>query len=287
MAEQGSDSADDGSPSDGDEAVTTAELRERVEAEYDFENFGPEDMAEMSAAEWEAAFDADSWITGDALLDRVQADLEHRVAQRDVFARIERREDDLVAYSDTGYAVVYPDGSVDGSGTVLRDVKPTVALCSMESYDVPDRPDGDVLPEPQAVPESSDALGNTVLQVIGGIQVLAGVILVGAWLLSVLNLVQIPAAGTGGLNLILILVAGIGFTLIGIFLFVLVANARLSDKFRAEEYRNRLRAIDIDDDELPAYLADFEREETVLESEKSSTGQSTTSGPRTDGSEGN
>ena len=33
------------------------------------------------------------------------------------------------------------------------------------------------------------------------------------------------------------------FLLVGVFLFVVVANARLSDRFRSEEYRNRLRAV--------------------------------------------
>jgi len=37
---------------------------------------------------------------------------------------------------------------------------------------------------------------------------------------------------------------GILFALIGVFLFTVVANARLSDRFRAAEYRDRLRAVD-------------------------------------------
>ena len=257
---------DDGSEaSPAEESADVAALREQVEEKYDFENFGPQDMAEMSPDEWEAAFDADTWITGEELLDRVEADLKQRVADREVFARIERRDDLLVAYSDTGYAAVYPDGSVDGTGTVLRDVKPSVALCSMDSYDVPEPPEGDVLPEPQEVPESSDALGNTVLQVIGGVQILAGLALIGAWLLFVLGVFGAPPGGAGGMNLVLMLVAGLGFLLIGLFLFVIVANARLSDKFRAEEYRNRLRAVDVDEEELPAFLAELDEAEGALE----------------------
>src|SRR6056297_1420414 len=81
-----------------------AALRQEVEQKYDFDNFGPQEMAEMSQEEWEAAFDPDTWITGEELLDRVEADLKNRVATRDVFARIERFDDLLIAYSDSGYA---------------------------------------------------------------------------------------------------------------------------------------------------------------------------------------
>jgi hypothetical protein len=246
-----------GEPGDGSDDADLDALRAEVEEKYDFENFGPQDMAEMSAEEWEAAFDADTWITGEELLDRVEADLKRRVADRDVFARVERFDDLLVAYSDSGYAAVYPDGSVEGRGTVLRDVKPTVALCSMDSYDVPAMPDEEVLPEPQEVPESSDALGNTVLQIVAGVQVLAGLVLIGAWVLSLFGFSP-PGTSTRGLNLPLLVVAGLGLLLIGIFLFVVVANARLSDKFRAEEFRNRLRAIGMEDGERPEFLAEIE-----------------------------
>jgi hypothetical protein len=234
-------------------------LRQEVEDKYDFEDFGPQEMAEMSQEEWEAAFDPDTWITGEELLDRVEADLKNRVASRDVFARVERFDDLIIAYSDSGYAAVYDDGTVEGSGTVLRDVKPTVALCSMDSYDVPEMPDGEVLPQPQEVPESSDALGNTVLQVVAAAQLLAGVVLLGAWGLYLAEILSPPGGvGTNTLNLWLLFVAGVGFVLIGLFLFVMVANARLSDKFRAEEFRNRLRAVGLDDDERPEFLDELE-----------------------------
>jgi hypothetical protein len=223
------------------EAVSTEELRDQVEDQYDFDNFGPDQMAEMSADEWEAAFDPETWVTGEELLDRVEADLKNRVVVRDVFARVERlRDGRVVAYSDEGYAAVYPDGSVEGFGTVLRDVKPVVALCSMDEYDVPDMPDGTVLPKPTEVPEGSGELGNLMLQLVGGMQVLAGIGLLGAWIVFGLNIVSV--------------VAGLGFLLIGIALFFTVANARLSDRFRAEEYRNRLRAIGAEDGERPDFL---------------------------------
>jgi hypothetical protein len=233
-------------PTDGSdpetEELTTEELRRQVEEKYDFENFGPAEMAEMSAEEWDAAFDPDTWITGTELLDRVEADVKHRVLTRDVFARVERIADPdrLVAYSDEGYAVVYPDGSVEGSGTVLRDVKPLVALCSMEEYDPPEMPEGELLPQPMEVPEGSGEFGNLMVQIIAGAQVLAGLGLFGAFLLA-----------DGGP---VVLVASLGFLVIGITLFVVVANARLSDKFRAEEYRNRLRAVGLESDERPEWL---------------------------------
>ena len=251
-----------GPDAQGDEDNETAEetdvetLRRQVEQKYDFEDFGPNEMAEMSAEEWDVAFDPETWITGTELLDRVERDLKQRVADRDVFARIERHDGKLLAYSDTGYATVYDDGSVEGRGTVLRDVKPTVALCSMESYDVPEDPPEESLPEPREVPEGSGDFGNRVLQALAGAQVLAGVVLVGAWLLISLRVVAPPGGSVRSLNVVAMLVAGIGFVAVGVLLFAVVANARLSDRFRAEEYRNRLRAVDLEPGERPDFLPD-------------------------------
>jgi hypothetical protein len=255
--------------SDGSTAVAGPEetsedleaLREEVEEKYDFDDFGPTEMAKMTGEEWEAAFDPGTWITGEELLDRVDRDLRQRVADRDVFARLERREDRLLAYSDTGYATVYADGSVEGQGTVLRDVKPSVALCSMESYDPPENPPDGELPEPAEVPEGTGQLGNWMLQAVAGAQVLAGVVLMGAWLLMTVGVVSPPPGATvRSLNVVGMLVAGILFVAIGVFLFTVVANARLSDRFRAEEYRNRLRAVDLEPGERPDVLPEGERE---------------------------
>lgn len=229
----------------GEDSVQS--LREQVEAKYDFENFGPRDMAEMSAEEWEAVFDADTWITGTELLDRVEADLRTQVANRSVFAVVKRLDatgdDRVLAYSDEGYAIVYPDGTVEGQGTVLRDVKPTVALSSMPDYEVSDPPaDGD-LPEPDDVPQSSGELGNFMLQIIGGSLVLSGLVLgVAAFV-----------ADLGGAALIAGVVSLV-FLGVGVVMFFTVANARLSDRFRAEEYRERLRAAGVDDGEIPAFV---------------------------------
>lgn len=232
---------------------STEQLRRRVEEQYDFDDFGPSDMAEMSSEEWAAAFDPDTWITGTELLDRVMADLERRVADREVFARLERMEDPdrLVTYSDEGYAVVYADGSVTGRGTVLRDVKPSVALCSMDDYEVPDPPADAALPDPMEVPEGTGGLGHLMLLFVGGVQLLAGLLLAVLWVLSELGLIP--------------LVVGLGFLFIGIVMLVLVANARLSDRFRAEEYRNRLRAVGIDDDGPQVALADRSPEDVPAE----------------------
>jgi hypothetical protein len=258
MADPESESPRDDPPGESagepvSDADDRAELREAVEQKYDFEEFGPRDMAEMSYEEWEAAFDHDSWITGERLLDRVAADIENRVARRDVFAVTERikrdGESQLLAYSDEGYAVVYPDGTVEGRGTVLRDVKPSIALASMESYEVPDPPEGGALPVPAEVPEGSGELGNRLMQAIAAAHVLAGVALLVAWIPLSLPLV----AG----------VAGFGFLLFGGFVFLLVANARLSDRFRSEEYRNRLRAVGVEDGDRPAFLPDEGSEEAA------------------------
>ncbi|WP_210408890.1 DUF7319 domain-containing protein [Halorhabdus rudnickae] len=227
--------------SSAEEEPSLAELREQVEAEYDFENFGPGDMAEMEPREWEAAFDPGTWITGDRLLDRLEADLRQRVADRDVFARVEREPDRLVAYSDSSYAVVHSDGTIEGDGTVLRDVKPSLALCSMESYEVPDPPEGDLLPDPENVSEGDGELGNVVVQILSLAQLLAGLALVGY-----------AIVGGGAIAL----VTGLALLGIGLFLLVLVANARLSDAYRAEEYRRRLREIGVGDADRPAFVPD-------------------------------
>jgi hypothetical protein len=227
-------------------------LRREVEENYDFENFGPSDMARMSAEEWEAAFDPDTWIVGPELLDRVEQDLKSRIQSREVFAVLERFEEGgeerLVAYSDEGYAIVFPDGSVEGQGTVVRDVKPTVALCSMDSYEVPDAPEDVSLPSPADVPEGTGQLGNNLLQVIAFAQILVGLGLVGVWLFTD----AIPTPG-GYVDLVAPMTALI-FVGIGLFLFMVVANARLSDRFRAEEFRDRLRAAGVEDGERPEFL---------------------------------
>ncbi|WP_323674881.1 DUF308 domain-containing protein [Halorubellus sp. PRR65] len=248
------------SPSD-DDSASDAELRARVEEKYDFDDFGPGDMAEMTPEEWDAAFDEGTWITGDELLERVRTDLERRVAHRDVFAVVERREvdgdDAVLAFSDEGYAVVKRDGSVEGFGTVLRDVKPTVALCSMDSYEPEEPPAGAVLPDPEEVPEGSGELGNFMLQLIAGVLGLSGVVLLGAAVFAP------GAAGTGEIGRGLMIVFGLLFLAATFVLFFTVANARLSDKFRAEEYRERLRAIGLEDGERPAFLPTEDDEATV------------------------
>jgi hypothetical protein len=237
----------DGSTDDESEPESIEALRERIESEYDFEDFGPADMARMSADEWDAAFDPETWIVGEELLDRVEDDLKRRVAERDVFAVVERVDADdgprIVAYSDEGYAIVYPDGSVEGSGTVLRDVKPTVALCSMDSYEVAPPPEEVDLPRPEEVVEGSGEFGNLMLQIVAAIQILAGLGLFVAY-------------GFLGVSTIVAPTMGLVFLLAGFFLFLTVANARLSDRFRAEEFRNRLRAAGVESGERPAFLPD-------------------------------
>ncbi|QKG91833.1 hypothetical protein HPS36_02825 [Halorubrum salinarum] len=227
----GSSTADEGTRDD--EADIEA-LRERVESEYDFDDFGPSDMARMSAEEWDAAFDPDTWITGDRLLDRVDAELKSRIATRDVFGVLERVREDgeerILVYSDEGYAIIRPTGEVRGEGTVLRDIEPVVALAAMDSYEVPEPPEDWSLPHPDSVPEGSGEFGNLVVQVVAAIQVLAGAAL-------------LVASAVADLGTIVAPVMGIVFLLVGVFLFAMVANARLSDRFRSEEYRERLRAL--------------------------------------------
>lgn len=248
MADPQSTPPDDGSGEDST-AEPTEQLRRQVEEAYDFDDFEPADMAQMSSEEWEAAFDADSWITGEDLLTRVEADLRNRIADREVFARLEHVEDGLLAYSDEGYAVVHPDGSVEGRGAVLRDVKPTVALCSMDEYDIDEPPEGDLLPEPEAVPEGGGELGNWMLQIVAAVQLLTGLSLLVAWVVLPVGTVVAPAIG-------------VVFLLFSLVLFLQVANARLSDRFRSEEYRDRLRAVGIGSEERPEFLPAKYREQS-------------------------
>lgn len=247
----GADDGNDGGDADAGDAPTDDrldDLRATVESKYDFDDFDRSDMARMTAEEWEAAFDAETWITGARLLGRVEADLRSRIAGRDVFAVLERvpgvaEEDRLLAYSDEGYAVVYPDGSVEGEGTVLRDVKPSVALCSMAEY-APNEPPADAgLPAPEEVASGTGEFGNWILQFVAASQLLVGVGLLGFWIFTDLSTIVAP-------------VAAAGFVLVGVFLFTVVANARLSDKFRVEEYRDRLRAVGVTDDERPPFVPD-------------------------------
>ena len=257
------------------ETVTPSDVAAEVDEEYDFEEFGPHQMAEMTAEEWDAAFDPDTWITGAELLDRVEADLRHRVATRDVFAVVERDSIDgepvVLAYSDEGYGVVYGDGTVEGSGTVLRDVKPTVALCSMDDYDVPESPEGAGLPDPREIPEGSGGFGTSLLKYVGVAQLAAGVLLFLAPFIYdpiVRGCPPVPgssarACSVAGQTLtlhplgdaaVIAALAGVGFVAFGVFMLVLVANARLSDRFRAEEFRNRLRSAGVGEGERPAFV---------------------------------
>lgn len=262
-------------PAEPDADRSSDDLREAVEAEYDWENFGPREMREISPEEWDVAFDPDAWITGPALLDRVERDLQRRVAERDVFAVVEREFEDgeevIVAYADEGFAVVYPDGSVEGSGTVLRDVKPTVALCSMPDYEVVDPPEDAGLPDPEAVPEGGGSLGHVLIQSIGIVQLLfGGLLLVMPFtydpfvdgcppipgieahrcVVAGQELVLYPLGSSG----IIAALAGVAFLVFGLFMLVIVANARLSDRFRAAEFRERLRSSGVGESGGPEFV---------------------------------
>jgi hypothetical protein len=253
----GDETSDDEPEATESETQTEAELRRRVEEEYDFGDFGPADMDRMTAEEWEVAFDEETWITGDELLDRVRDDLEARIADREVFAVLEEVDHEgqrcLLAYSDDDYAMVYPDGSVEGFGTILRDVKPVVALCSMADYDPLEPPPDVVLPKPDEVPEGSGELGNFMLQIVAAVQGIAGVVL----------LVAAATVGGGrGVGATFMAVAGLGFLAIAVLLLFTVANARLSDRFRAEEYRDRLREIGLENGDRPEFLPTVDDEES-------------------------
>ena len=239
--------ASDASPAAGGSTEDAVEaLRAEVEERYDFEAFTPDDMAEMSPEEWEAVFDPDTWITGEVLLDRVETDLRRRVAERDVFAVIERPDAERVlAYSDRGYAIVHASGRVEGEGAILREIEPVVALCAMEEYEVTGPAVERSLPDPEDVDPGSGRLGHVLLQLVAAAQVLGGIGLLVAPLVTTL-----PGRGT----VVLTTAAGLGFLVFGVVLFVLVANARLSGRFQAEEYRERLVAAGVGRNERPDFV---------------------------------
>lgn len=227
----------------GNEDVDTS--ADDLEERYDFEEFGPEDFEEMTPEEWSEAFDPDSWVTGSALLERVEAELRDRIERRDVFAVVERitneGEECLLAYSDEGYALIRPSGEVEGFGTVLRDVKPTVALCSMPEYEVePVTDEVGALPDPAAIDTARSEFGNKMLQFVGFALLVSTIALIGGWLL-----LDVPLAGA---------IIGVIFGIVAVFLLFTVANARLSTRYRAEGYRQRLRSIGLGEGERPSFV---------------------------------
>jgi hypothetical protein len=264
-------SADASSGGDTDDPLvddrTAAEdpesLRAAVEAKYDFEDFRPADMAEMTVEEWEAAFDPDTWITGDRLVDRVEAELLGRIAAGELFAVVERHDvngvDQLLVYTDAGYAVVTPDGTVEGEGSIASEIEPVVALCSMESFEVADPPPDAGLPDPATVEPGSGDLGHRLLLAVAGIQLVAGLVVLVSPVLVRLG----PGAAA------LTSVVGLAFIGDGVLLGVLVANARLSDRFRAAEYRDRLQAAGVGSDERPSFLPRMDGDEGEADAVKS------------------
>jgi hypothetical protein len=139
----------------------------------------------------------------------------------------------------------------------------------MEEFEVSPPPAEFDLPDPTEVPEGSGEFGNFMLQVIAGAQLLVGIGLIGAWMAQSAGLNLAP-----GLTTILVPALGMVFLLVGLFLFLVVANARLSDRFRAEEYRNRLRAVKAIEGERPAFLSgDAEADEVAPLGTDDDTGQ--------------
>jgi hypothetical protein len=66
-------------------------------------------------------------------------------------------------------------------------------------------------------------------------------------------------------------VAGVAFIGVSLVLFFTVANARLSDTFRAEEYRDRLRAIGLEDGERPEFVPELDPQNSGSEDGASET----------------
>jgi len=102
------------------------------------------------------------------------------------------------------------------------------------------------------VPEGSGELGNRMLQVIAGVQLLAGIAMLAGAVLALVDVIGGPGA-----NIEFLVVGGLAFVGVSLVLFFTVANARLSDKFRAEEYRDRLRAVGLDNGERPDFVPEL------------------------------
>lgn len=258
---EGGEESTDAAPADrsADASDEPDSFRAAVEAKYDFDDFGPADMAEMAVEEWEAAFDAETWITGPDLIDRVEHELRSRIAAGDLFAVVERHAVDdksrLLVYSDAEYTVVHPDGRVEGEGAISREIEPVVALCSMESFEVSKPPADAGLPDPAGIKPGSGDLGHRLLLGLAVIQTVAGIGLLVSPVLVQLG----PGAGA------LTTVIGLLFIGIGVLLGVLVANARLSDRFRAAEFRERLEAAGVGSHDRPSFLPPMEAGETGSE----------------------
>jgi len=118
----------------------------------------------------------------------------------------------------------------------------------MEDYEVPAVDETAGLPHPDTVASGSGDFGNRMIQVVAGATMLAGVAFVGVWVGSVVGVVDIGFAGA------IVVTLGVLFVAVGAFLFMTVANARLSDRMRAEQYRDRLRAVGAGSDERPEFL---------------------------------
>jgi hypothetical protein len=99
------------------------------------------------------------------------------------------------------------------------------------------------------LPDAGGELGNRLLQGLAVAMLLAGLVLLGAPLF----------ADLGGSTVIAIVV-GLGFVVIAAFLGLVVANARLSARFRSEQYRDRLRAAGVAEGDRPDFLPVDDRE---------------------------
>jgi hypothetical protein len=121
---------------------------------------------------------------------------------------------------------------------------PVVAVCTKEKFKVTEPPANADLPSPKTVKPGSGGLSRRLLLVVGVIRVIAGVVLLVSPVIVRLG----PGAGA------FTAVIGLIFVGVGVLLGVLVANARLADRFRAAEYRERLEAAGVGSDQRPAFL---------------------------------
>ncbi len=192
-------------------------------------------------------------IVGTDLLDRIEADTKDRIRRRNILAMIERISIEgtghILIYDDLGYALVEPDGSVSGIGSIRTEIENVVVLCSMSSYDVPELLNGNFLPKISSTYKPANQIGNKLLQTLSFSFFIIGFIL----LISPIFINFYASSAT-----ILTTISGLGFILTSLFIITLVIHSRLSDRFRSSEYQNRLKNIGIGSNSRPSFIPQFE-----------------------------
>lgn len=212
-----------------------------------------QDKVTVSINPGEFIHSSEKIIVGLDLIDRIEADTKDRIRRRNILAMIERISiegiDHILIYDDLGYAIVEPDGSVSGIGSIRAEMENVVVLCSMSNYDVPELIKDNFLPNISSTYKPPNQIGNKLLQILSLSFFIIGCTL----LVSPIFLNFYASSAT-----ILTTISGFGFILISLFITTMVVHSRLSDRFRSSEYQNRLKNIGIGSNSRPSFIPQFE-----------------------------